>query len=221
MISGRLRASATSTACTYVGFVDAAGGTGGDFFTAAIAHKDGNGKSVLDIVLEYRSPFSPAEVIKEICAELKRFDVRYVTGDRWGSELLAEQFRHLGIGYTPSAKTKSDLYLEVLPMLNSNQVELLDNQRLVNQFAALERRVARGGKSSVDHPPGAHDDVANAAAGALVNTIPIGAVELVWPVVQQRRASVALPAPIPEGVADHWRWRTDPDYRRSLGYNAY
>jgi hypothetical protein len=32
----------------------------------------------------------------------------------------------------------------------------------------LERRTSRGGKDSVDHPPGSHDDVANAAAGALV-----------------------------------------------------
>jgi hypothetical protein len=32
----------------------------------------------------------------------------------------------------------------------------------------LERRTSRAGKDSIDHPPGAHDDIANAAAGALV-----------------------------------------------------
>jgi len=32
----------------------------------------------------------------------------------------------------------------------------------------LERRTARGGRDSVDHPPNAHDDVANGAAGALL-----------------------------------------------------
>jgi hypothetical protein len=32
----------------------------------------------------------------------------------------------------------------------------------------LERRTARGGKDSIDHSPGQHDDVANAVAGALV-----------------------------------------------------
>jgi hypothetical protein len=197
----------------YVGFVDAAGGTGGDSFTMAIAHKDQNGKSVLDLVREYRSPFSPSDVIKELCPELKRYDIRFVTGDRWGSELLAEQFRHQGIGYKASDKTKSDLYLEVLPMLNSNQVELLDNQRLVNQFAALERRVARGGKSSVDHSPGAHDDVANAAAGALVNTIPIGTVEFTWASSVQERNSDGttlawgLPGEVPAGVQDALAWR--------------
>jgi len=33
----------------------------------------------------------------------------------------------------------------------------------------LERRTAQGGRDSIDHPPGAHDDLANAAAGALVS----------------------------------------------------
>jgi hypothetical protein len=33
---------------------------------------------------------------------------------------------------------------------------------------SLERRTSRGGKDSIDHPPGGHDDLANAAAGALV-----------------------------------------------------
>jgi hypothetical protein len=45
---------------------------------------------------------------------------------------------------------------------------LLDNERLINQLCSLERRVARSGKDSVNHPDGAHDDVINAAAGALV-----------------------------------------------------
>ena len=33
---------------------------------------------------------------------------------------------------------------------------------------SLERRTSRAGKDSVDHGPGAHDDLANAAAGTLV-----------------------------------------------------
>jgi hypothetical protein len=47
-------------------------------------------------------------------------------------------------------------------------VELLDIARLASQFCGLERRTARGGRDSIDHAPGAHDDVANAAAGALL-----------------------------------------------------
>jgi hypothetical protein len=42
---------------------------------------------------------------------------------------------------------------------------LLDDQRLVTQLSSLERRTARSGRDSIDHPPGAHDDVANCVAG--------------------------------------------------------
>ncbi len=52
---------------------------------------------------------------------------------------------------------------------------LLDIPRLASQFLALERRTSRAGKDSVDHPPGGHDDVANAVAGAL--TMATGASE--------------------------------------------
>ena len=44
-------------------------------------------------------------------------------------------------------------------------VDLLDDPRLVAQIVGLERRTARGGRDSIDHAPGAHDDVANAVAG--------------------------------------------------------
>jgi hypothetical protein len=62
------------------------------------------------------------------------------------------------------------LYKEMLPLLNSGKIELLDNQRLIGQLVGLERRTARGGKDSIDHPPGAHDDIANSVAGALLGT---------------------------------------------------
>ena len=46
-------------------------------------------------------------------------------------------------------------------------LELLDTPRLHAQLLGLERRTACGGRDSIDHAPGAHDDVANAVAGAL------------------------------------------------------
>jgi hypothetical protein len=36
---------------------------------------------------------------------------------------------------------------------------------LLTQLVGLERRTARGGRDSIDHAPGAHDDLANAVAG--------------------------------------------------------
>ena len=42
-------------------------------------------------------------------------------------------------------------------------------QRLISQIACLERRTARGGRDSIDHPPNGHDDLANVVAGVCVD----------------------------------------------------
>jgi hypothetical protein len=61
---------------------------------------------------------------------------------------------------------------------------LVDNPRLVNQIAALERRTSRGGKDSIDHSPGAHDDVvANVVAGlahCVVNRHTVSSMEMLF-----------------------------------------
>ena len=73
-----------------------------------------------------------------------------------------------GITYEVSKRPRSDLYRDCLPAVNSGRVALLDDRRLLAQFVGLERRTARGGRDSIDHAPGAHDDVGTAACGALV-----------------------------------------------------
>ncbi len=77
------------------------------------------------------------------------------------------QFRHFNITFEQSAKPKTDLYVDVLPLINSRRIELLDNQRLIAQLCSLERRTTRGsGRDVIDHPAsGGHDDIANAVAG--------------------------------------------------------
>jgi hypothetical protein len=70
--------------------------------------------------------------------------------------------------YEQSERPKSQIYGELLPLLNSGRVELLDHARLVAQLCDLERRTSRGGKDSIDHTPGGHDDLGNAVAGALL-----------------------------------------------------
>jgi hypothetical protein len=124
--------------------------------------------AVLDAVRECRPPFSPEAVTAEFAVLLKTYSVREVVGDRYAGEWPAERFREHGITYKPSERTKSDIYRDTLPLLNSGRIELLDIPRLTSQLCSLERRTARGGRDSIDHPPGGHDDVANAAAGALL-----------------------------------------------------
>ena len=76
-----------------------------------------------------------------------------------------------GVGYEPSAKPKSELYVDPLPLLNSARIDLLDHPRLISQLCGLERRTARGGRDSIDHAPGAHDDLANCIAGLAASTL--------------------------------------------------
>jgi hypothetical protein len=76
-----------------------------------------------------------------------------------------------GIRYEQSAKPRSDLYIDLLAAINSRRVALLDNGKLINQLCSLERRVARSGRDSIDHAPGAHDDLANAVAGLCAEAI--------------------------------------------------
>jgi hypothetical protein len=55
-----------------------------------------------------------------------------------------------------------------LPLIHRWRVKLIDNQRLAARFYSLERRTFPSGQDKVNHPPGAHDDCCNSAAGALV-----------------------------------------------------
>jgi hypothetical protein len=108
-------------------------------------------------------------VAEEFASLLLAYGITSVTGDRYGGEWPREQFRKHNIAYDVSERSKSEIYRDTLPLLNSQRLELLDHPRLLAQLANLERRTARGGRDSIDHAPGAHDDVCNAACGALVN----------------------------------------------------
>ena len=150
----------------YVGFVDPSGGSA-DAFTLSVGHKR-DSVAVIDAIREVRPPFSPESVVIEFVDLLKRYRVSTITGDRYAGEWPREAFRKLEVQYELSERPKSAIYQDFLPLVNSGQVELLDHPRLVAQLCSLERRTARGGRDSIDHPPGAHDDIANVVAGVVV-----------------------------------------------------
>ena len=156
----------------YAAFVDPSGGAS-DSMTLAIVHSQlsedkKRSIAVLDAVREIRAPFSPEDAVAEFAALLKTYGIRTVKGDRYAAEWVTEAFRKAGIEYRPADLNKSEIYRDFLPRLNSGEVDLLDNPRLISQLLSLERRTARGGRDSIDHPPGGKDDVINAAAGGLV-----------------------------------------------------
>ena len=154
----------------YKAFCDPSGGSS-DSYCLAIAHKEGD-RAILDCLREARPPFSPVAVTEEFAATLNAYGVREVAGDRYAGEFPRELWRSRNIEYKLSEKAKSDIYRELVPALNAHRVELLDNRRLHAQLLSLERRTGRGtGRDVIDHAPNSHDDLANAACGALLGCV--------------------------------------------------
>jgi hypothetical protein len=64
-----------------------------------------------------------------------------------------------GVHYEPTELSRFDLSLDLLPLINSRAVGLLDHERMMMQLVSLERTSVRGGRDRMDNP------VADAAAG--------------------------------------------------------
>ena len=145
-------------------FVDPSGGRA-DSMTAAFCRQDN--RLILARVLERKPPFSPESVVAEFAAVMREYGCKTATADRYAGEWPVEVFRKHGVKLIPAEKTKSEIYLEILPVMNASRIELLDHPKMLSQFSRLERRTSRAGKDIVDHGPSNKDDVANAVAGSL------------------------------------------------------
>lgn len=172
VVPGRRELPYLSGESRYSCFVDPSGGRH-DAFTAAVAHVErGQGgaatdRLVLDALRAYKAPCNPQEAIADIAGFARSYKVGRVHGDRYAAGFVMEAFKLNGLRYEPSPMDRSQLYLDVLPRVNSGTVELLDDAVLLRELRGLERRRGPSGRDRVDHMRGAHDDVANAAAGAL------------------------------------------------------
>jgi hypothetical protein len=132
----------------YEGFVDPGGGLV-DSMTLSIVHRSPRDIGVVDFIYEKRAPFNPDDAVKECVAICRRYGVARLVSDRWGGEWARVRFAEHGIELIQSARPKSDLYHDVLPLLTSRRVELLDHVRMAAQFCSLERRTGRSGKRSI------------------------------------------------------------------------
>jgi hypothetical protein len=165
LVSSEVEQRSPVPGLAYRAFVDMSGGSS-DSAALAIAHQDGI-RVILDAAVERKAPHSPESVTEEFAKLLKRYDLSTVTGDAYAGLYPREAFGRHGITYKPAERSKSQIYVDLLPRLNSAEVVLLDLPPLVDQLASLERRTARGGRDTIDHPPNGRDDLANAVAGAL------------------------------------------------------
>ena len=118
----------------YVGFCDPSGGSGTDDMTLCISHYDYPSQAVVvDCLRWFTPPFSPEVTTREFSETLKSYHISTVFGDRYAGSWPAEQFSKFGIKYEPSSKTKSELYVDLLPLVNSARIQLLDIAKCNNQ----------------------------------------------------------------------------------------
>jgi hypothetical protein len=153
----------------YTSFIDASSGQQ-DSFAAAVVHMEGD-VAILDCLVEVRAPFNTTAAVAEVVAVLKSYGLSSTMGDNHAKGwVIAELARHrFGFEPRPPKMDRSTLYSETLPLFSAGRARLLDNKRLVSQYAQLERRLMPGGWSRIDHPnrSGYHDDLSNVCAGAL------------------------------------------------------
>jgi hypothetical protein len=161
IVEGR-RALPPESGLSYAGFVDMSGGSADDA-VISVAHKVEK-RIVVDLVEKQAGncPFDPRAAVAKFCDILKRYRVTRVTGDRYAGETFQLDFQRLGVVYQPSELTTSELYEQLEPRLNAGEVELPDLPVLTEQLLTLVQKGAR-----VTHESGAHDDWANAVAGAV------------------------------------------------------
>jgi hypothetical protein len=153
---------------TYVAFADEAGGSGQDASTLCVVHTEQGGLIVQDLMRVWKPPFSPSAVMCEKATLVRSYKLGKLTGDRWAGGLPPDAYRQLGLLYDQAEKPKSDYYLDFLSILNSRRIRLLDEPMQLAELCNLERRVRWGGRETIDHSLGAHDDAANALAGCAV-----------------------------------------------------
>jgi len=121
----------------------------------------------LDLSLPIPAPFNPTNAVTQVAAALREYGLSEVTSDRYAAEWARDAFAQQGITLRYSERDRSQIYMDVLPLFASNRVRLVDDRKMISQFASLERRPSSGGRDKIDHPPHGHDDLCNSAAAAL------------------------------------------------------
>jgi len=167
VVAPEVRERAPQPGPAYRAFVDPSGGRR-DAFALAVAHASPDGVAVLDVVRAWAPPFNPSGVVAEAAALLREYRVHRCSGDRYSAEFVAEHFRAHGVQYEGSELDRSEIYLEMLHLVNARGCLLLDSPDLLRELRGLERRRGASGKDRIDHRRDGHDDRANASAGALV-----------------------------------------------------
>ena len=153
-------------------FVDAASGVGKDGFAAAVAETlepagEGKPRAQLLEVFHKEPPYDLDEAVKGAAALCRKYGVDEITGDKWATNTQGVSWRELGVVYRESEKNTSLIYNSVAGALTTGRALLLSDPLLIDQLRGLVEVPRDAPPPKVTHVNGGHDDVANAACGAL------------------------------------------------------
>lgn len=107
-----------------------------------------------------------AQFIKNI---IKNFPVDHVAADQYAFQPLKEIFDQYGVElkeYTFTPTFKKKIYFNLKKIVHSQQLDLLDHDDQVKEMKALIVEQSATGTIRIGHPPGGHDDYADALAVA-------------------------------------------------------
>ena len=137
-----------------------------------------------------------ADVIKQYAELLRSYDVHEIVSDNYAAGFSSDEWNRNGIGFRACDNDTAENFLRLLPLLTSNRARVADNATLRTQLSQLERRVVSG-HEVVGHAQraGAHDDVAAAGAGCLVEAAGhVSVCELFTPAMVERIRNFPRPA---------------------------
>ncbi len=149
--------------------VDTAG-LGQSEFTWSVSHWENN-RIIIDLIngrgRRWLRGVNLEGTVRACCEEVRRYGALEVMGDRYASEWPPEAFRREGMGYTVAEKSKSDLYLELVPLFLAGKIEIPADSELIRQLKLLQRRTGTQGRDIIEKPKGSHDDRSNVIAVAV------------------------------------------------------
>jgi len=141
-----------------------------DAFGFAIAHAEDRG-IVFDVVRRWEPsserPLNPMAILEEIAAFCKLYNISTVYTDQYQMESLQQiamgmNFGLEGIPFTSTSKNA--IYGNLLQLLNTKRLVLLDEAISLRELRTLERTLTPMGLVNIQAPRGMHDDLATVIA---------------------------------------------------------
>ena len=100
----------------------------------AVGHRTQDGHFICDALRGRAPPFDTKAAVAEFAKLLDDYGLREITGDNYSAAWVQDAFKAEGVKYTVSELTKSELYIESLPLWTRGGIIIPDHARLLRGF---------------------------------------------------------------------------------------